>query len=162
LISVQRGGPGHCLEIADLYNRLSKNHEHMTEEKIMEAFGEKAFMLLTLRNKVVGIIGWQVENLISRTTDILIDPKLPGEEAIPLLMKEMEQASKDLQCEASLLFADSDLAGKVDFWKSLGYERRAPETLGVLAWQEAALESMPSDSVLFFKQLRVDRVLRPI
>ncbi len=75
-ISVVRGGPGHCLEIAELYNRLSKNHEHMTEEKVMEAFGEKAFMLLTLRNKIIGIIGWQVENLISRTTDILIDPRL--------------------------------------------------------------------------------------
>jgi len=162
MISVQRGGPGHCLEIADLYNRLSKNHEHMTEEKVMEAFGEKAFMLLTLRNKVVGIVGWQVENLISRTTDIFIDPKLPSEDAIPLLIKEMEQASRDLQCEASLLFADSDLSERMDFWKSLGYERRAPETLGVLAWQEAAQESMPPGSVLFFKQLRVDRVLRPI
>jgi len=134
----------------------------MTEEKVMEAFGEKAFMLLTLGNKVVGIIGWQVENLISRTMDILIDPKLPAEQVIPMLMKDMEQASRDLQCEASLLFAEADLASKVDFWKGLGYERRAPETLGVLAWQEAALESMPPNSVLFFKQLRVDRVLRPI
>lgn len=161
-LSVVRGGPGHCLEIAELYNRLSKNHEHMTEEKVMEAFGEKAFMLLTLRNKIIGIIGWQVENLISRTTDIFIDPRLTFEEATPLLMKEMESASRDLQCEASLLFIEADLASRVDFWKGLGYERRAPETLGVLAWQEAAVESMPSGSVLFFKQLRVDRVLRPI
>jgi dephospho-CoA kinase len=161
-LSVVRGGPGHCLEIAELYNRLSKNHEHMTEEKVMEAFGEKAFMLLTLRNKIIGIIGWQVENLISRTTDIFIDPRLTFEEAVPLLMKEMESASRDLQCEASLLFIEADLAARVDFWKGLGYERRAPETLGVLAWQEAAVESMPSGSVLFFKQLRVDRVLRPI
>jgi dephospho-CoA kinase len=161
-ISVVRGGPGHCLEIAELYNRLSKNHEHMTEEKVMEAFGEKAFMLLTLRNKIIGIIGWQVENLISRTTDILIDPRLTFEEAVPLLIKEMELASRDLQCEASLLFIEANQSTKVDFWKGLGYERRAPETLGVLAWQEAAQESMPAESVLFFKQLRVDRVLRPI
>jgi dephospho-CoA kinase len=74
----------------------------------------------------------------------------------------MEQASRDLQCEASLLFSDTNQSAKVDFWKGLGYERRAPETLGVLAWQEAAQESMPAGSVLFFKQLRVDRVLRPI
>ena len=128
----------------------------------MEAFGEKAFMLLTLRNKIIGIIGWQVENLISRTTEILIDPRLTFEEAVPMLIKEMEQASRDLQCEASLLFIDANQSAKVDFWKGLGYERRAPETLGVLAWQEAAQESMPAGSVLFFKQLRVDRVLRPI
>ncbi len=158
-----RGGPGHCLEIADLYNRLSKNHEHMTEEKVMEAFGEKAFMLLTLRNKIIGIIGWQVENLISRTTDILIDPRLTFEEAIPLLIKEMELASRDLQCEASLLFIEADQCRQGGFlertWAMSAARRKR---LGVLAWQEAAQESMPSGSVLFFKQLRVDRVLRPI
>ncbi len=123
-ISVVRGGPGHCLEIAELYNRLSKNHEHMTEEKVMEAFGEKAFMLLTLRNKIIGIIGWQVENLISRTTDILIDPRLTFEEAVPLLIKEMELASRDLQCEASLLFIEAEPISQGGFLERVGL--RAP------------------------------------
>jgi len=44
----------------------------------------------------------------------------------------------------------------------LGYEPRAPQDLGVSAWVEAAFESMPIGTVLFFKQLRKDRVLRPI
>ena len=71
----------------------------MTEEKMMEAFGEKAFMLLTLRNKIVGIIGWQVENLISRTTDILIDPRLTFEEAIPAAY-ERDGAGFNATCNA--------------------------------------------------------------
>jgi len=44
----------------------------------------------------------------------------------------------------------------------MGYTRRNPQTLGVQAWQDAALESQPSNTILFFKQLRQDRVLRPI
>jgi hypothetical protein len=32
----------------------------------------------------------------------------------------------------------------------------------VIAWQEAAEESAPEGSLLYFKQLRQDRVLRPI
>ncbi len=32
----------------------------------------------------------------------------------------------------------------------------------ILAWQEAAVETMPPDTTLFFKQLRQDRILRPI
>jgi dephospho-CoA kinase len=44
----------------------------------------------------------------------------------------------------------------------MGYERRTPDTLGVQAWTDAALESMPRGTVLFFKPLRHDRVLRPI
>jgi len=43
----------------------------------------------------------------------------------------------------------------------MSYERCTPQTLTVLAWQEAANESMPEDSVLMFKQLRAERVLRP-
>jgi len=34
--------------------------------------------------------------------------------------------------------------------------------LSILAWQEAAQECMSEGCVLFFKQLRMDRVLRPI
>jgi hypothetical protein len=44
----------------------------------------------------------------------------------------------------------------------MGYENRTPQSLEVQAWQEAALESMPFGTLMFFKQLRQDRVLRPI
>ncbi len=39
----------------------------------MEAFGDKAFLLLQLDNDLVGIAGWQVENLVARTTDLFLD-----------------------------------------------------------------------------------------
>ena len=57
----------------------------------------------------------------------------------------------------------SELSSQEELWKQLGYERRTPETLGVQAWQDAATEFMQTgNSTLFFKQLRQDRVLRPI
>jgi len=34
--------------------------------------------------------------------------------------------------------------------------------LAVQAWQDAAIESMPPNTIMLFKQLRQDRVLRPI
>ena len=55
-----------------------------------------------------------------------------------------------------------DLAKNQAVWSQLGYERRSPNALGVQAWQDAAAESMPGAGALFFKQLRLDRVLRPI
>ena len=128
----------------------------------MEAFGDKAFLLLQLDNEPVGIAGWQVENLVARTTDLFLDPKAAPDRALPLMISEMERASSDLQCEASLIFPPIDLVGFDAVWKQLGYERRSPEMLGVQAWTDAAKESMPQGSALFFKQLRMDRVLRPI
>ena len=134
----------------------------MDEGKVMEAFGDKAFLLLQMDNELVGIAGWQVENLVARTTDLFLDPKAEADQALPLMIAEMERASSDLQCEASLIFPPMDLVGFDAVWKQLGYERRSPEMLGVQAWTDAANESMPQGSALFFKQLRTDRVLRPI
>jgi dephospho-CoA kinase len=160
--SVHRGRPRDSLKIADLLTRLSKGRRSMDEDKVMEAFGEKAFLLLQKDNELVGIAGWQVENLVARTTDLFLDSKVAADKALPLMIAEMERASSDLQCEASLIFPPIDLVGFDAVWKQLGYARRSPETLGVQAWADAANESMPQGSALFFKQLRTDRVLRPI
>lgn len=161
-LTVSRGRPRHSAEIAGLINRILKKTPPVTAEDIMAAFGEKAFLLLHAGSTPVGVVGWQVENLISRTTEIVLDPVVSPAQALPVMMSEMEKASRDLQCEASLVFVPQDLARLDAQWRSLGYERRAPQALGVLAWQEAARESMPAGTELFFKQLRQDRILRPI
>lgn len=160
--SLQRGKPRDSQKIADLITRLSRGKHTMTSEDVMEAFGEKAFLLLQMENELVGIAGWQVENLVARTTDLYLDPRAAADKALPLIMAEVEKASSDLQCEASLVFPPMELIGFDSVWKHIGYERRPPEGLGVQAWTDAAAESMPKGSALFFKQLRTDRVLRPI
>jgi dephospho-CoA kinase len=157
---VERARPRHSAEIAAFISKLSARS--LTRDDIMAAFGEKAFLLLKNDKKLVGVAGWQVENLVARTTDLYLDPAVPAVEALAPLVSEMEHASKDLQCEASLLFVQPELAQNDGTLRKLGYERRAASTLSVQAWQEAAVESAPSGAVLFFKQLRIDRVLRPI
>lgn len=160
--SLQRGKPRDSQKIAELMTKLSKGKYNMSREDVLEAFGEKAFLLLKQDDDIVGMAGWQVENLVVRTLDLYLDPKAPPAKALPLLLNEVERASSELQCEASLIFPPMDLIGFDSVWKQLGYERRTPETLGVDAWSDAAIESMPKGSALLFKQLRTDRILRPI
>jgi dephospho-CoA kinase len=161
-LSLQRGKPRDAQKIADLITRLSKGKQTMTKDQAMEAFGEKAFLLVLMDQNLVGIAGWQVENLVARITDLFLDHGIAPDQALPLMLQEVERASGDLQCEASLVFPPIDLVGFDHIWKQLGYERRSPDKLGVQAWEDAARESMPMGSALFFKQLRTDRVLRPI
>ena len=160
--SLQRGKPRDSQRIAELITRLSKGKHAMTKDEVMEAFGDRAFLLLQLENELVGIAGWQVENLVARTTELYLDPRATADKALPLILGEVEKASSDLQCEASLVFPPMELVGFDSVWKQIGYERRSPERLGVQAWTDAANESMPKGAALFFKQLRTDRVLRPI
>jgi dephospho-CoA kinase len=119
-------------------------------------------MLLQRSRQLVGIAGWQVENLVVRTTDLFLEPGIDVEKALGILIHEIETVSSDLQCEASLVFPKAALASDASVWQRLGYETRVPEELSVEAWTDAARESMPSDTVLLFKQLRQDRILRPI
>ena len=129
----------------------------------MASFGDKAYILLQLQDQLVGIAGWQVENLVARTTELYLEDGIDLQAGLEMLIAEVERASSDLQCEASLIFPTSELASQDLVWKKLRYEVRAPSALGVQAWQDAALESMPQgQSILLFKQLRQDRVLRPI
>lgn len=160
--SVHRGRPRDSASIAALITRISRNSNPLTQDDIMAAFGEKAFLLLKAGKRLVGLVGWQVENLVARTTDLYIEPSLPREKAVKVLIDEVERASADLQCEASLFFLPSQMAGQEAVWQTIGYSRKTPQSLSVQAWREAAQESQPPNTIMFFKQLREDRVLRPI
>lgn len=161
-LSAHRGKPKHASSIAELVTRLSKGKRKMSADEVMESFGDKAYMLLQMDAQVVGVAGWQVENLVTRTTDIFLEDNLDLSKALDTLVKGVESASGELQSEASLIFAMDNIAAQDATWQKLGYEKRTPNSLGVQAWQEAAEEGAPAESVLFFKQLRQDRVLRPI
>jgi dephospho-CoA kinase len=159
---IEKARPGQAAEIASFITQSSRGLKQIGPEDIMAAFGEKAFVLVRSSNRLVGLVGWQVENLVARIDDIYLEESLPLETIMQPLLEEVERASRDLQCEASLLFLPGKLVQHREVWHNLGYEPRSIRNLGVRAWQEAALESMSSGEVLFFKQLREDRVLRPI
>lgn len=160
--TVVRGKPKHASVIAELITRLSKGKRNMSVDDVMESFGEKAYMLLQIGDQMAGVAGWQVENLVTRTSDIFLEENIDTAKALEVLIDGVEKASAELQSEASLIFVLNELANQETIWQKLGYEKRTPETLGVQAWQDAAIESTSAASSLFFKQLRQDRVLRPI
>ena len=94
--------------------------------------------------------------------DVYIEANIRLPEAMKVMTQEVEQASKELQCEAALLFLPPDLAQHQDVWQGVGYDARTVKDLSVRAWQDAAMDSMKPGTVMLFKQLRKDRVLRPV
>ena len=159
---VRRGLPQDADEIARFITQVTHGKKTMNREDVMAAFGEKAFLLIERDNHTAGIAGWQVENLVTRIDELYFAPTLPLDEAIPALMNQVETASNELQSEASLLFLPPYLAQHASAWRSVGYRPQTVQGLGVRAWQEAAMESMPRGSSLWFKRLKENRVLRPL
>jgi dephospho-CoA kinase len=159
---VRRGRPQDATDIARFITHVTHGKKQMTREDVMAAFGEKAFLLLLRDSEIAGIAGWQVENLVTRIDELYFAQGVQLDDAIPSLMQEVETASTELQSEASLLFLPPYLAQHVGAWRAVGYRPQTVQGLGVRAWQEAALDSMPRGASLWFKQLREDRVLRPL
>jgi len=161
-VAIHRARPRDADEIARLITQLSHGKHKPRREDMMAAFGEKAFLLLRVNGRSLGMVGWKVENLVARTDDIYIDGSLLFADAIRILMNEVERVSRELQCEISLLFLPTELNHQESALLAQGYQQRSVQNLGVRAWEEAALESMPTRSMMFFKQLRKDRVMRPV
>lgn len=161
-LRAERARPNQAQSIADLINKLSSDTKNLTRLDIMTAFGEKAYMLLITGDQLVGLAGWQVENLIVRIDEVWLEPELNISSAITTLMEEIETAGKQLQAEAALAFIPDQFASEENTWTTLGFEARRPEEIQVNAWREAAQENQIANSKLLFKQLRIDRVLRPL
>jgi dephospho-CoA kinase len=159
---VERARPNQAQSIADLINKLSDGAQTLSRMDVMTAFGEKAYMLLITGEQLVGLVGWQVENLIARIDEIWLEPDLNIPSAITILMEEIETAAKQLQAEAALAFIPEQYVAEQDAWAGLGFQARSLEEIKVNAWREAAQENQQANTQLLFKQLRIDRVLRPL
>ena len=161
-LDVRRATPESAEQIAAYMSEHRRSKRQMTKDDIMAAFGEKAYMLLLSDEEIIGLLGWQVENLITRVDDVMLNEGLAIQNGLEALMSFVEDSSKELQSEAALLFLPPSLAQHEDLWGPLGYQARTVKDLQVKAWQNAVMESMPPGTVLLFKQLRKDRVLRPM
>lgn len=162
VMRVERAGPRQADEIGVFISEISRGRRAISGSEVMAAFGEKAFLLLKRDDRLVGVAGWQVENLVTRVTDVHLEPGLALGEAVRVLMSEIELASRELQSEILLLFLPPRLGRHIAVWEALGFKNSTPQELSVAAWEEAALESMPVGTVMFSKQLRKDRVLKPV
>lgn len=161
-MTIERARPGQAKGISELLRELSGGKRLLSPQEVMEAFGEKAYLLLRQDGGAEGILGWRVENLVAQVDDFYLSNRAPFAEAATLLIQEVERASKELQCEAALLFLSEGLKAHQEVWHKLGYQETIPQNIGIRAWQEAALEFKQSGHTLWIKRLREDLVLKPV
>lgn len=160
-IVIRRGTPGQAREIALFVHQTTKRA--LSREEMMRRFGDKAYMLAYIDEEIVGLAGWQVENLITRIDEFIIASGAPYEKVVNKLASSIETAASDLQNEVALLFLPSRTPDSVrQAVIDAGYEMRTVADLRVPDWRQAAKESAPPESIMAVKRLRDDRVLKPI
>ncbi len=160
-IRIRRARPADSERIAAFVNR-GRPHKPVTPSEVLQRLGAVGFLLAEMEGDIVGLLGWQVENLVVRVTDFLVFPARLSLSVGRALLTEMEEAARELMCEAAILILPANAPPEVlQFWEAFGYQRRDIAGLP-RAWREAAREANPLQDQVVLKQLRADRVLQPI
>jgi dephospho-CoA kinase len=160
-VTIKRGKPVNADDIATLQTTLSSREASRTD--VMMAFGQKSYLLAQANDQYVGLVGFQVENLITRVDEFLVKPEAALPPVISELIDAVEQSSKELQSEIGFFFLPNNLPQSVlDVFAERGYAPQELEQIKVPAWREAARESQPEDTMIYAKKLRAERVLKPL
>ncbi len=160
-VAVERGGPKDAEKIATFINAVDKSS--LARADVLMRFGQKAYMLAHSGGKLVGLAGWQVENLIARIDEFYIEPGVPEDKIVKALIERIEKEANGLQAEISLMFLKNGTPDGIRRAVLVtGYEPQTPADFRVPDWREAAEESQPPNTYMVVKRLRADRVLKPV
>lgn len=163
-VSVKRGMPSNADVIANFINKST--NKNVNRMDIMMAFGQKSYLLAQSGgDQVLALMGWQVENLITRVDEFYIAEGTAPEAVVEAMVVAVEEASKQLQSEVGFVFLPGSApAAMVQPFQKHGYESTTIEQIKIPAWREAVQEMMSTDKTLqiLHKRLREDRVLKPI
>jgi dephospho-CoA kinase len=131
----------------------------------MMAFGQKSYLLaLDQTDQVLAVMGWQVENLITRADEVFFAPGAPVAALVGELVTAVEAASKDLQSEVAYIFLPGSTAeAATTAFAESGYESTAVDQIKVPAWREAVQEVLNATKAahIYTKKLG-NRILKPI
>lgn len=161
-VGIRRGMPNNADLIAKFISRVT--NKPVERMDIMLAFGQKSFLLaLGDNDAVISVIGWTVENLITRVDEFYLDPGVPRDPVISALVIAVEEASRELQSEVSFIFLPKSISPDViQAFVVNGYQPLNLSSIKFPAWREAAHEMITPETQGLMKQLRADRIMKPI
>jgi N-acetylglutamate synthase-like GNAT family acetyltransferase len=160
-IEVRRANLADAQAIADFVNN-TRSGAPVTRLTVINRFGQVGFMLAYKRDQVVGLLGWQVENLVIRVTDFLIGPLADRVSAGRVLIEAMEAEGAKLLAEAAMLFLPSNPSKNlIRYWEEFDYAYQNVQDLH-RAWREAVSEWNTGAEGVMVKRLRESLINRPI
>jgi len=161
-IDILRGMPHNADQIAALlYQR--NGGQRLSRADVIMALGQKSYMMAVADGRPLGLVGFLVENLVTRVDELFLLRDAPVRPTVGALIGAVEQASRALQSEIGYIFLPEQTGrDMVEALLAQGYQQMKIEEIRIPAWREAARESRPAGTVIFAKQLRAERVRKPL
>lgn len=163
-VEAKRGAPSNAQAIAEFISKHSG--QPVSRMDVMMSFGQKSYLLAEAgEGNVVSVLGWQIENLITRADEFYIEAGVPTSDVIKALVDLLEVASEDLQSEVGFIFLPHATPSEtVKAFMQYDYQMTGIRDIKVPAWREAVQETLSEheNMQILMKKLREDRVLKPI
>jgi dephospho-CoA kinase len=160
-LDIIRGMPQNADTIATMIKQ--RTGKELSRQEVLMRFGQKSYLLAVANNQPVGLVGFLVENLVTRVDEFMIVPQAPATPVTSALVQAVEKWSRELQSEVGYIFLPT--ADPQEVAQTLikeGYEMQQVEDIKIPAWREAVRESRPDGTQIYSKKLRAERVLKPL
>jgi hypothetical protein len=119
-------------------------------------------MVAETGGRFVGLVGWQIENLVVRVSDFLLDETQDCRQIGGALVSMIETEAQVLQAEVVLLLLPSHPSPRLlSFWEHLGYQLQGLLELSG-PWREAVEEWGLEVQDVMVKRLKEETVRRPV
>ncbi|MCU0464039.1 MAG: dephospho-CoA kinase [Anaerolineae bacterium] len=161
-VHVRRGMPGNAEKIAAFITAHAGRNT--TRMDIMLSFGQKSYLIAQDSDEqIVGLMGWQVENLITRCDELVMRPGAPIKAVVDSFIASVEEFSRELESEVCYIFLPLSTTRDIaEAFKANSYMPVAINQIEVLAWREAVMDATNNGLAILEKRLRKDRILTPI
>ncbi len=162
-VIIRRARPADVDGIQDLVRRATRGRLDPSPDEVFDRMAERGMLLALSPERVpVGLISWRVENLVARILDFIVHPLELRPSVGRQLIEAVEEEARRLECEACVVYVSPEMSSEaLAFYIGLGYTRWPEESLSD-PWREAAHEFDAFGRVALIKQIRAERVTRPI
>lgn len=162
-ITIRRARLADVDAIRDFVRQATRGRLDPSGDEVFDRLAERGMLLaFNPARELVGLVSWRVENLVARILDFLVYPPDLRPTVGRQLIEAVEEEARRLECEACMIYVSPEASsGALAFYMGLGYTRWPEESLSE-PWREAAHEFDALGRVALIKQIRAERVTRPI
>jgi N-acetylglutamate synthase-like GNAT family acetyltransferase len=166
---VRRAGRGDIPAIAALVQKATRSKAKLGEPEVMEWLFSKGLWVAiqhgaradSAEPSLVGVAGWQAENLLSVTDVFYVSPARLRSRVGRRLLETIEEEANVLMCEANVVLLPSGTPKATHtFLRQQGYEPKPFDTLHRI-WREVLSAFVADETDLMVKQLRERMVMVP-
>jgi N-acetylglutamate synthase-like GNAT family acetyltransferase len=162
VVEIRRAKRGDLSQMADIIAAATQKEMMLEEGDMMERLFSKGYLVAQQQDEIVGLIGWQTENLIAGIDDFFLKDSALWQSVGDELIRQVEKAVSELSCEVGLIFLHNKTGPSArSFLENHGYKEKKAEELDKM-WREAAQEWAVDNTTLMVKPLLERRIMTPI